>query len=44
MTPLRTRKLLAYGAAMAILLAVFALYTRPDMMIALADMVWACFQ
>ena len=41
---LRTRKLLAYGSAIAILLAVFGLYTRPDVMIALADQVWACFQ
>ena len=41
---LRTRKLLAYGGAIAILLAVFGLYTRPDVMNALADQVWACFQ
>lgn len=40
---LRTRKLLAYGAAVAVLLAVFALYTRPAIMVALADQVWACF-
>lgn len=40
----RTRKLLAYGAAVAALLAVFALYTRPEIMVALADQVWACFQ
>ena len=37
-------KLLAYGAAVAVLLAVFALYTRPQMMVALGDMIWACFQ
>ena len=41
---LRTRKLLAYGAALAALLAVFTLYTRPEIMVALADQVWACFQ
>jgi hypothetical protein len=40
---LRTRKLLAYGAAVAVLLAVFALYTRPQIMVTLADQVWACF-
>lgn len=40
----RTKKLLAYGAATAVLLGVFVLYTRPDMMIAVGDMLWACFQ
>jgi hypothetical protein len=39
----RTRKLLAYGTAVAVLLAVFALYTRPTILVALADQVWACF-
>ena len=39
----RTRKLLAYGTAVAVLLAVFALYTRPEMMVTLADQLWACF-
>ena len=39
----RARKLLAYGAAVTALLAVFALYTRPGMMVTLADQVWACF-
>ena len=38
------RKLLAYGAAIALLLAVFALYTRPTILVALADQVWACFR
>ena len=41
---LRTRKLLAYGAAVAALLAVFTLYTRPEMMVAVGDMIWSCFQ
>lgn len=40
---LRARKLLAHAGAVAVLLAVFALYTRPDIMVALADQVWACF-
>ena len=37
------RKLLAYGAAVAVLLGVFALYTQPRMMVALGDLIWACF-
>jgi hypothetical protein len=40
---LRGRKLLAYGAAVAVLAAVFALYTRPTILVALSDMIWACF-
>jgi hypothetical protein len=40
---LRAKKLLAYGAAIAVLLGVFALYTRPQMMVALGDFIWACF-
>lgn len=40
---LRAKKLLAYAAAVAVLLAVFALYTSPRMMLALGDMIWACF-
>jgi hypothetical protein len=39
----RARKLLAYGAALAALLAVFALYTRPAILVTLADQMWACF-
>lgn len=42
MTP-RARKLLAYGAAAVVLLGVFALYAQPRMMVALGDMIWACF-
>jgi len=40
----RARKLLAYGAAALLLLAVFALYTRPTILVTLADQVWACFR
>jgi hypothetical protein len=40
---LRARKLLAYAAALAALLAVFALYTRPTILVTLADQIWACF-
>ena len=39
----RTRSLLAYGAAVAVLLAVFALYTQPLILVTLADQIWACF-
>lgn len=38
------RKVLAYAAAIAVLLGVFALYTRPELMITLSEQVWACFQ
>ena len=40
---MNARKLLAYAAAIAVLLAVFALYTRPTIMVTLADQIWACF-
>jgi hypothetical protein len=39
----RSRKLLTYAAAVAVLLGVFALYTEPAMMVRVSDMVWACF-
>lgn len=41
---LRARKFLAYAAAVAVLLGVFALYTRPELMIVISEQVWACFQ
>jgi hypothetical protein len=34
---------LAWAAVLALLLAVFTLYTRPDFLVTLADQVWACF-
>jgi hypothetical protein len=37
------KKAIAYGGAVVALLAVFALYTRPEMMVAVGDMIWACF-
>ena len=37
------RKPLGYAAAVLALLAVFALYTQPDFMVTLADLLWACF-
>jgi hypothetical protein len=41
--PERARKWLAYSAAVAVLLGVFALYTRPDFLVTLAEQLWACF-
>ena len=40
----RVKKAAAYGLAVVALLAVFALYAQPQMMVALGDMIWACFQ
>ncbi len=40
---LQPRKLLAYAAAVAVLLAVFALYTRPDLMVTFSEQIWSCF-
>jgi hypothetical protein len=40
---LRARKLLAYGAAVAVLAGVFALYTRPQLLVTLSEQIWACF-
>ncbi len=34
---------LAWALAGAVLLAVFALYTRPEFLVTLADQIWACF-
>ncbi len=40
---LMAKKVLIYGGAVCVLLAVFALYTRPRFLITLADQVWSCF-
>ena len=40
---LRPRVLLAYAAALAAVLGAFALYLRPEVMVTLADQLWACF-
>ena len=40
----RTRKLLAYAAALAALFGVFLLYTRPQIMVTLAEQIWFCFR
>ncbi len=41
---MRLRHVLAWSAATAVLLAVFAAYLRPDMALTLANQLWACFQ
>jgi hypothetical protein len=41
--PSRLARLLGWGAAVLILLAVFAMYTQPGFMVMLADQLWACF-
>jgi hypothetical protein len=38
-----TKKVLAYTAAVALLLGVFSLYLRPEFMVAMADQIWSCF-
>jgi len=38
------KRLAAWAAALALLAGVFALYTRPQMMVTLGDMIWACFR
>jgi len=40
----RKRRIAAYAIAVAALLGVFALYLNPRIMVAVSDMVWACFQ
>ena len=36
-------KLLFYAAALGVLTSVFAMYTRPDFLVTLANQIWACF-
>jgi hypothetical protein len=37
------RRLAFWTVAMLALLGVFALYTRPEFLVTLANQVWACF-
>ncbi len=37
------KKILLWALVIAMPLAVFALYTRPNMLVMLADQLWACF-
>jgi hypothetical protein len=39
----RKAKFAAYGAAVAVLALVFAMYANPKIMVAVSDMIWACF-
>jgi hypothetical protein len=39
----RLVKALGYAGAVLVLLAVFALYTRPDFLVNLSNQLWACF-
>ena len=36
-------KFLLYTAAIGLLVAVFAMYTRPDFLVTLSNQVWSCF-
>ena len=40
---LPTRALLGWAAALALLMLVFALYTRPEFLVTVADLISACF-
>jgi hypothetical protein len=39
----RGRQFLVLAGVVSVLLAVFALYTRPDFLVMLANQLWACF-
>ncbi len=39
----RLRTALAYAVALAVLLAVFAMYTHPSLVVTLSERLWACF-
>jgi hypothetical protein len=39
----RAYRLLLWGLALLALLAVFAMYTRPDFLVTLSNQIWACF-
>ena len=39
----RKARIAAYVAAIAACAGVFALYAQPQMMVAVSEMVWACF-
>ena len=40
----RKSKIAAYAAAALVLAGVFAMYARPGIMVAVSEMIWACFQ
>jgi hypothetical protein len=37
------KKLLIWSGTAIVLLAVFAMYTRPDFLVTLSNQIWACF-
>jgi hypothetical protein len=39
----KRQKAVTYSAALLACLGVFALYTRPDFLVTLANQLWACF-
>jgi len=39
----RKARIALYVIAVAVLLGVFALYARPQIRVAVSDMIWACF-
>ncbi|MEJ8839116.1 hypothetical protein [Ramlibacter sp. AN1133] len=40
----RARRIAVYAVAGVVLAGVFTLYTRPEMMVSIGDMIWACFR
>jgi hypothetical protein len=40
---MRIKVALAWSAAVAVLALVFFAYTRPEMMVRVADFIWSCF-
>lgn len=40
---MKPRIVLAWVAAIAVLLLVFSVYLRPDMAVTLANQLWSCF-
>lgn len=43
LTPGLLLKIFVWIGASVVLLAVFAMYTRPEFLVTLADQVWSCF-
>ncbi len=40
---IKSRKVALYAVALCVLLAVFALYSRPEFFVTVANQVWSCF-
>ena len=39
----RPRRVALWAVALAVLIAVFALYLQPDLVVTLANQLWSCF-